>query len=55
MKIIISVFFVLLINFSNSQSKAKEIIKETSKTIEQIETLQYDLFSWEAFGEKIKH
>ena len=26
-----------------------------SKTIEGIETLQYDLFSWESFGKKTKH
>lgn len=55
MKLILSFFFVLFISFSNSQSTTKEIIKEMSKTIEGIETLQYDLFSWESFGKKTKH
>ena len=47
-------FSLLILTFSFSQTDPKKTIEEVSKKIEEIKTIQYDLFSWERFGKKIK-
>tara|TARA_B100000287_G_scaffold111063_1_gene103448 strand:- start:505 stop:1323 length:819 start_codon:yes stop_codon:yes gene_type:complete len=55
MKKNIIIVFIFSFYFSFSQTKTEKIIKEMSKKIDKIETTEYDLFSWEKKGKKIKY